>query len=332
MIMIKFGMIGFGGIARSHKSAHLRLEKEGFDSKLVAICDIRSEMFGTDMEINLGAANVGNMDGINLYTSIDEMLEKEELDAVDICLPSYLHADTAIKCLEKGLHVMSEKPMALSTADCERMIAAAKKADRKMMIGLCLRFDPMYLSLKEMVDSGKYGKVKNVYFERLGGMPTGWEMWYHNPEKSGGIEFDLHIHDLDMARFLFGEPRWVSSVKNGYDNINTRFGYDGFSVMTVDDWSGSNTFKFKMGYRVAFENATVVMDNGVITVFPNEGAPFNIEYGKEDRMAEELRYLCLQIADGIENTVNSLESTKQDIWLTEKVRESYENGGKVIEL
>lgn len=66
--MIKFGLIGFGGIARSHKSAHVRLENEGFGSKLVAICDIRSEIFGQNMEINLGAANVGSMDGINLDT------------------------------------------------------------------------------------------------------------------------------------------------------------------------------------------------------------------------------------------------------------------------
>ena len=330
--MIKFGLIGFGGIARSHKAAHTRLENEGFGSKLVAICDIRPEIFGQDMEINLGAANVGNMNGINLYTSVDEMLAKEDLDAVDICLPSYMHADMAIKCLEKGLHVMSEKPMALSTADCDRMIAAAEKADRKLMIGLCLRFEPMYLVLKDMIDSKKFGEVHNVYFERLGGMPTGWENWYYDPEKSGGIEFDLHIHDLDMTRFLFGEPKWVSSVKNGYKNINTRFGYDGFSVMTVDDWSGSNTFKFKMGYRVAFDDATVVMDNGVVTVFPNEGEAYNVEYGKQGRMTEELRYLCLQITDGIENTVNSLESTKADITLTEKVRESYLNNGKVIEL
>lgn len=330
--MIKFGMIGFGGIARSHKAGHLKLEKGSDCSKLVAICDIRPEMFGTNMEINLGAANVGNMDGINLYTSIDEMLEKEELDAVDICLPSYLHADVAVKCLEKGLHVMSEKPMALNVADCDRMIAAAEKADRKLMIGLCLRFEPLYLVLKEMVDSKKFGKVKNVYFDRLGGMPTGWELWYHDPAKSGGIEFDLHIHDLDMARFLFGEPKWVSSIKNGYDNINTRLGYDGFSVMTVDDWSGSKTYRFRMGYRVSFEKATVVMENGVITVFPDEGEIYTVEYDKKDRMAEELRYLCSQISDGIENTVNSLASAKQDIYLTEKVRESYENNGKVIEL
>ncbi|MBO5913140.1 MAG: Gfo/Idh/MocA family oxidoreductase [Clostridia bacterium] len=330
--MIKFGLIGFGGIARSHKAAHLKLENEGFGSKLVAICDIRPEIFGKDMEINLGAANTGSMDGINLYTSVDEMLEKEELDAVDICLPSYMHADMAVKCLEKGLHVMSEKPMALNTKDCKRMIAAANKADRKLMIGLCLRFEPMYLVLKEMIDSNKFGKVNNVYFERLGGMPTGWENWYYDPEKSGGIEFDLHIHDLDMTRFLFGEPKWVSSVKNGYRNINTRFGYDGFSVMTVDDWSGSNTFKFKMGYRVAFDDATVVMENGIVTVFPYEGETYTVEYSKADRMAEELRYLCQQITDGIENTTNSLESTMADIALTEKVRKSYEHNGKVIKL
>ncbi len=330
--MIKFAIIGFGGIARSHKSGHVRLEKEGFGSKLVAICDIRPEVFSQNMEINLGAANTGSMDGINLYTSVDEMLEKEELDAVDICLPSYLHADMAIKCMEKGLHVLSEKPMALNTADCDRMIETANKTGRKLMIGLCLRFEPIYLVLKDMVDSGKFGKVQNVYFDRLGGMPKGWELWYSDPEKSGGIEFDLHIHDLDMARFLFGEPKWVSSVKNGYRNINTRFGYEDFSVMTVDDWSGSKTFKFKMRYRVAFEEATVVMENGIVTVFPNEGEAYEVEIEQKDRMAEQVRYLCQQITDGIENTVNPLESSKADITLTEKVRESYQNNGKVIEL
>lgn len=106
--MLKFGIIGFGGIARSHKRAYEALMKEDFGVKLVSICDIRPEQFGKDMEINLGAANVGSMDGINLYTSVDDMLETEELDGVDICLPTYLHADMAVKCLDRGLHVMCE--------------------------------------------------------------------------------------------------------------------------------------------------------------------------------------------------------------------------------
>ncbi len=330
--MIKFGIIGFGGIARSHKSGHIKLENAERGSKLVAICDIRPEVFGMNMEINLGAADVGTMDGINLYTSVDDMLEKENLDAVDICLPSYLHADMAVKCMEKGLHVMSEKPMALSTEDCDRMIEASEKYGRKLMIGLCLRFEPSYLALKEMIDSGKFGKVNNVYFDRLGGMPVGWELWYSDPEKCGGIESDLHIHDIDMACFLFGRPKWVSSVKNGYRNINTRLGYDGFTVMAVGDWSGSKTFPFKMSFRVQFEEASVVCEGTAIRVYPNEGKPYTVECEAKDRMAEELNYLCRQITDGIENTVNPLDDSRYDIVLTEKIRESYRENGKVIEL
>lgn len=331
--MLKVGLIGFGGIARVHKGGYAKLAEMGLPIELTAICDIRPEQFGKDMKINLGAANAGSMDGINLYTSVDEMLEKEQLDCVDICLPSYLHTDMTIKCLESGLHVICEKPMALSVEDTDRMIAASKRTGKKLMIALCLRFDNGYNELKKMVDSKVFGKVKNAYFERLSCMPSGWENWYHDDALSGGVEFDLHVHDLDMARYIFGDPKWVSAVKNGRQNINTRLGYDDLTVVCTADWGCAYKFQFASGFRVVFEDATVVLDHGNFTIYPEKGDIKPHEFTPNNCYAEEIRYFFEDVVlGGKENTVNPLESSQFDVKMILAMRESYKQNGKVIEL
>ena len=101
------------------------LKEEGKDIELVAICDVRPEM----LEKN---------DGQRLYTDVDEMLVKEsDADFVDICTPTYLHTELAIKCMKAGFHVLCEKPMALTYEDCEKMIAVSKETGKRLMIARC---------------------------------------------------------------------------------------------------------------------------------------------------------------------------------------------------
>ena len=97
------------------------------------------------------------------YTSIDEMLEKEELDILDICLPTYLHVPTAVKAMKKGIHVLSEKPISLKEEDIELAYSTAKENNVCFMIAQVLRFWPEYELIKELYDSGKYGKLLSGY-------------------------------------------------------------------------------------------------------------------------------------------------------------------------
>ena len=112
------------------------------------------------------------------YPSIDEMLEKEELDILDICLPTYLHVPTAVKAMKKGIHVLSEKPISLKEEDIELAYSTAKENNVCFMIAQVLRFWPEYELIKELYDSGKYGKLLSGYMGRLGSYPTwSWDNW-----------------------------------------------------------------------------------------------------------------------------------------------------------
>ena len=166
MKQVKVAMIGFGGIAQSHKHAYEQLEAEGAPLKLVAICDVDPSRFTTATSTNLGAEKAADLTGIHTYTSADELLAQEEFDMADFCIPSYLHKEYAVKMMKAGKDVLSEKPMSLNSADCEEMLKTAGECGRKLMIGQCLRFEPSYLYLKKCIDEGTFGKLKNLFMDR----------------------------------------------------------------------------------------------------------------------------------------------------------------------
>lgn len=335
---IRVAMLGFGGIAKSHKRGYEIFEKEGTQIKLVAICDIDPEQFTKVQEINLGAAHPYNMDGIATYTELDKMLATEDFEMVDICLPSFLHKEYTIRMLEAGKHVLCEKPMALCEADCLEMIETAKKYGKKLMIGQCLRFEPQYLYLKDLIDNETFGKVKYVNMTRISSLPLwGFERWFQDTARSGGCAMDLHIHDVDMLRFLFGEPTSVSAVAvddvTRWQYISSRFFYDGFVAEATGSWLEPQGHPFRAGYRVCFDKATVVLDSAGITVYKTDGESYKAEYAPANRMAEEIRLLATTIADpDAVNTVNTPESAASTVALIEALRKSADNGGIKIDL
>lgn len=333
---IRVAMIGFGGIAKSHKRGYENLVKQGAPVQLIAICDINPEQFTKAQAINLEGNPKYDLSGQTLYTDLDEMIAKEEFDMVDICLPSFLHKEYAIKMLRAGKHVLCEKPMALSSADCEEMIATAKECGKKLMIGQCLRFEPLYLFLKNAIEEGTFGKVKNAFFDRLSAMPRwGFEGWYHDTNRSGGAILDLHIHDVDMVRFLFGEPKAVSAVSYDAETrwavINSRFLYDDAKIVVATaSWDESNSTKFAMPYRVNFEKATVTLQGGSVMVYPVDGEPYEAELPKADRMAEEIKFLAMSILEDSENVQNPPESAMMTVKLVETLRESAAQNGAIV--
>ena len=335
---IKVALIGFGGIARSHNKGYRILEEDGEPVKLVAVCDVNPDQFTSQMSINIDTGKGGLPADIHTYTDVDELIAKEDFDMADICLPSYLHKEYAIKLMEAGKHVLSEKPMALNSADCDAMIEVSKKMDRKLMIGQCLRFDSAYLFLKECIEKGTFGKVKHVFMNRLSAQPRwGFEHWFEDTEKCGGCVMDMHIHDVDMARFLFGEPEAVSLLaldgETRWQVNNTRLYYKDMLVVLNGSWGESGTAKFAMNYRVRFEDASVVFEGGKVTVYPEKGEIYSPELPKTDRMAEEIRMFTRTIRDeSLKNESNPPESARDTVRLVEKLRESAALNGEIVKL
>ena len=333
---VKIGMIGYGGIAKAHMGAYKKFIEEGTPIKVVSICDINPEQFESAEEINIGVGEKYDLNGISLYTDIDEMLAKEDFEIADICLPTYLHCEYTLKMFEAGKHVICEKPMALCEEDCHIMAEAAIKYSKQLMIAQCLRFDPNYLFIKKCIDENTFGKVIFAQMSRMSALPKwGFQNWFQHTECSGGCALDMHIHDVDMVRFLFGEPRTVSAV--AYDDvtrwqyINSRFHFEDEKVVTATcSWEESDTTPFYSDCRIRFEKATVLILNDKLTIYPQNGKPYTPEYEHKDRIAEELRTIAMLVTGDIsENTDNKAESSMKSVALVKKLCESADSGGVI---
>lgn len=292
--MLKVGLVGVGGIS----GAHIPVWEEMENAELVALCDIRPE-------------RMEKYSGKRCYTDFDEMLEKEEFDILDICLPTYLHADFAIKAMEKGINVITEKPISLKEEDVDRVYGAAEKNGVKFMVAQVLRFWPEYVLLKEIYDTKKYGKLLSGTMIRLGGFPKWtWDNWMADEKRSGLVPFDLHIHDLDFMVYAFGKPevKYQSRTKlpdRDYICINYDFGE--FSVNCESSWYATD-FPFAAEFRFQFEDAVVSNENGKMIIYLEgdekidlsqeaEGDTGDINLPKSNAYANEIHYF----ADCVEN-------------------------------
>ena len=340
---VRVALVGYGGIAKAHKKGYDILAEQNAPVKLVAVCDIRPEMFTSVSAINIGSADNKALGDIHTYTDVETLLKEEEFDMADICLPTYLHKEYAIRMLRAGKHVLSEKPMALSSADGAEMIAVAKEEGKRLMIGQCLRFSPAYCYLKRCIDSGCFGKLKHLYMDRLSQPATwGFENWFGDDKRSGGAILDLHIHDIDMARYLLGEPEKISCVAiDGFTRwsvCNTRLFYPGVTVFANGSWGETKSFGFRASYHASFENANVIMDTKTgVMVYPADGKPYEPEITeiiekRSNHMAEEIRYIASLILDeSAENVKNPPESAMKTVKLVETLRESAAEMGKLID-
>lgn len=285
--MLKVGMVGIGGISGAHIPAWEAME----ETHLTALCDIRPERLEAYPDKHL-------------YTDFEEMLKGEQLDILDICLPTYLHADYAVRAMERGIHVICEKPVSLKAEDVERVYGAAHRNNVKFMVAQVLRFWPEYELLKELYDSGKYGRLLSGSMSRLGGIPKwSWDNWMADEKRSGLVPFDLHIHDLDFLVYAFGNPNdaKVHRVKRpDQDYFNVVYEYPEFFITTEAAWYAA-PYPFTASFRFQFEGAILAYEkgqcilyeeNGTVTDLTEaaEGDTGGINLPKSDAYANEIRY------------------------------------------
>ncbi len=262
--MVKIGIVGAGGIG----TVHIDCYKHVNDCKVVAICDPSEIAVKKAQEI-----------GANRYVSIEEMISNESLDAVDICVPTFLHKQLVMEALEYGVNVIVEKPIALNPEDAKEMFAKAKEKGVNLYVAQVLRFTNESKVLRELVETKPYGEVLDACFTRLSACPR-WisNGWLFEKQKSGLIPFDLHIHDLDLIVSLFGKPEKVSytSCGNGdksykeHYRINYNFGK--FNVSAEAAWFNADNYPFRAVWRVYFERAIVVYD-GISVIAYGVGVP-----------------------------------------------------------
>lgn len=257
---MKVGVLGLGFMGATHVSAFGRLPgveiSSVFSNNEKALSgDLR------DVGGNLGfAGSQHNFSQVTKCRSWEDVLADPKLDAIDICLPSHLHAQITIAALTAGKHVLVEKPMALTVEDCNAMQAAAVKHRKILMVGHVLRFWPDYLELRKFVDRHSGEQIREARFSRRCGLPI-WSRWLQDESLSGGAMLDLLVHDIDIVLNLFGPPNSVRArTAGGVDTVEAKLQYEaGFSVSLGGGWFEPER-PFAMSFDVKTESAHLMLD------------------------------------------------------------------------
>ncbi len=267
--MLKVGIAGIGFMGMIHYLSYLKIR----GTKVVAICEQNQKRLTGDwreIKGNFGpAGTMMDLTGVDTYSKIDDMLADEHIDVVDVTLPPALHEEVTIKALRAGKHVFCEKPMALTSAACRRMSAAAEKADRSILVGHVLPFFPEYNWALKSVRSGRYGKLLGGHFKRVISDPK-WLSNFWQADQVGGPMLDLHIHDAHFIRLLFGMPLAVTTTgrtKNDlaeYWHSHFDYGEQGPVVQATSGTISQQGRPFLHGFEIQLEKATLLFEFAVI--------------------------------------------------------------------
>lgn len=206
---MKVAVIGCGGLGHIHAAAYQHM----MDVELTAVCDIIADR----------ADELAAETGATAYYTMDEMLEKAEFDVISVTVPSNSHKEMTVKAAQAGKHVISEKPIALSVADTQEMIAVCAANHVQFFVAHVVRFYPEYVQIKQVIAQGKLGQIGTIHTKRSGGHPALVKSWYGDVAQSGGVIVDLLVHDIDFLRWAVGEVKSVYAM--GYRTEQLEFAF-----------------------------------------------------------------------------------------------------------
>jgi len=197
--MIRFALAGCGRIGQRHAE---HISKLG---KLIAVCDVDAGK----------AKQLANQYGVSGYESLELLLKNEkEIDVISICTPNGLHAEHTIQSLRAGLHVLCEKPMAITVYDCGEMIKEAEKANRRLFIVKQNRFNPPIAAVKKVIDEGRLGKILSVQLNCYWNRNSDYykNSWKGTKNLDGGTLFTQFSHFIDLLYWIVGDVKEVKSL------------------------------------------------------------------------------------------------------------------------
>ena len=276
--MLNIGLVGVGFMGRIHFLGSQKLS----GARVAAVCSRDKAKLAGDWTNTRG--NFGpppgrvDLSGIRTYSNYADMLADPALELIDICNPTEQHPDFAIQALEAGKHVLVEKAIALSEADADRMVAAAKKAGRLLMVAHVLPFFPEFRYAAEVIQDGRFGKLLAAHFTRVIAKPD-WSAEIADVAKTGGPAVDLHIHDTHFIGLIAGVPKCVSSrgVVEGdavtYLTTHYDFGPGGPAITCSSGAIAASARPFVHGFEIYLEKATLSYSSAgpALTVFGADG-------------------------------------------------------------
>ena len=238
--VVRVGVVGLG-----MGYVHIQKYLKSPDAKVQAICDQNEQLV---------KKIAGEFSVPQTFTDFDEFLEKAEIDAVSLVVPNYLHKSMSIAALDKGWHVMCEKPMAMNTAEAIEMRDKVRSSGRKFMIHFNQRFRDEHQYFKSVIESGKLGDMYygSAGWRRMRGIPR-FGGWFGQKKMSGGGPLiDLGVHMLDLSRWLIGGPKAVTVSASTFSHLGKSLALEQKKDFDVEDLA-SALIRFDNGFTLALE-------------------------------------------------------------------------------
>ncbi|TWU18232.1 Gfo/Idh/MocA family protein [Allorhodopirellula heiligendammensis] len=256
--MIRAAVVGVGFMGWIHALAYRRsntAEMAGFASRSAT----KRSGDWRGIQGNFGPPGEQfDVSDMNVCEHLDGLLADDSIDLIDICLPPHLHVDAVTASLAAGKRVLCEKPLALTSAEAERLTSLASPG--QLMVGHILPLMPEFSLLARMKADGRFGRVISGRFQRTIGPPD-WIPDFYDLSRVGGPLLDLQVHDAHFIRLLFGMPQSVHTASHKLDGVPKRYetvlAYEDAVVSVGGGVIDSPARPFTHGYEVSFEQATV---------------------------------------------------------------------------
>lgn len=293
--MLKAGILGCGSICQKRHAIEIDANEN-------------CELFGVYDPVIERAEQVAEKYGCKIYKSAEALLEDSKLNLVIVATPNRYHAQYSVKAMENGKHVLCEKPMAGNLADAKLMVDTAEKTGMKLMIGQNQRLAPAHIQAREIVQSGKIGKVLTftTTFGHRGA--EGWSIskspttWFFNKDEAiFGAMGDLGVHKADLMRYILGEEfveasAFITTRDKQYDS-GEYINVDDNAVCVLKSESGVvGTMAISWTYYGGETNATVFNGTkGALLVYSDPDYPIIIKYA--DKTVEKFKGTAIQTND-----------------------------------
>ena len=305
--MFGIGMIGCGKIAQVR---HIPEYAEHKDAKLLGFYDINLER----------AAALAKQYGGTAYATVEELLANPEIDAVSICAANFAHAELTIAALNAGKHVLCEKPMAITLAECEAMVEAAKKNEKFLMIGHNQRLAKAHAMARKLIVDGLIGDIVTFRTTFGHGGPETWSVdpglntWFFDKTRAAmGAMADLGIHKTDLIQFLTGQQviRTTARVTtlDKKDASGNLIGVDDNAICIYEMSGGAfGTMTASWTYYGAEDNSTILYGTkGIMRIYDDPAAAIKVILADGSKISYDV--------EAIQTNDNQTKSGVIDLWM-----------------
>lgn len=328
--MKKVALIGLGFMGKMHYDIYTSRE----DVQVYAIAEqdekkLKGDWSSITGNIEGGKPATVDLKGIKMVSSYRDLLGDKNIDWIDICLPTFMHKKVAGDFLKAGHSVLLEKPICPNLKDAKELLALKNKSKGTFMVAHCIRFWPGWDMAAETVKNKTYGRVIHASFKRVSPPVMGWNKWFRDPDKSGGAILDLHIHDVDFVRWVFGKPKKILTSGRtdmaGITHLYSTYLYDGLSVCAEGGWDMPAGYPFNMYFSIVCERATLEYDfskSPVFTIYENSGKKVTPQIKSTTGWHEEIDYFVSLIKENKKQTSIKDAEIIDTLYMIEKEKES----------